>query len=218
MACWHRSKRSGWTWSRSASSHGTGNHQNQATAAHLDGHYRRARPFARPPRTLPPQRSCEPALGRSTSADARTLAELTQPGRPVLIKDAIIPSQDPALGDDAVGDTLIRDGRIAQVGEDLARQADGRQVRWHLRHRAGCSGLRHHNDCRQLPQLADSRALQRRRRGADRGPGRSAQALSPARVAAQSRTMAKAGRNQHMHGRPRKIGSAVLRPRITMIR
>ena len=37
------------------------------------------------------------------------------------------------------------------------------------------------------------------------------QALSPARVAAQSRVMAKAGRNQHMHGRPRKIGSAVLR-------
>ena len=39
------------------------------------------------------------------------------------------------------------------------------------------------------------------------------QALSPARVAAQSRAMAKAGRNQHMHGCPRKIGSAVLRSR-----
>jgi len=39
------------------------------------------------------------------------------------------------------------------------------------------------------------------------------QALSPARVAAQSRVMAKAGRNQHMHGCPRKIGSAVLRSR-----
>ena len=44
-------------------------------------------------------------------------------------------------------------------------------------------------------------------------PGRSAQALSPARVAAQSRAMAKAGRNQHMHGCPRKIGPAVLRSR-----
>jgi len=44
-------------------------------------------------------------------------------------------------------------------------------------------------------------------------PGRSAQALSPARVAAQSGAMAKAGRNQHMHGCPRKIGSAVLRSR-----
>ena len=42
-------------------------------------------------------------------------------------------------------------------------------------------------------------------------PGRSAQALSPARVAAQSRVTAEAGRNQHMHGWPRKIGSAVLR-------
>ncbi len=39
-------------------------------------------------------------------------------------------------------------------------------------------------------------------------PGRSAQALSPARVAAQSRAMAKAGRNQHMHGCP---GRPVLR-------
>jgi len=44
-------------------------------------------------------------------------------------------------------------------------------------------------------------------------PGRPAQALSPARVAAQSWAMAKAGRNQHMHGCPRKIGSAVLRSR-----
>ena len=43
--------------------------------------------------------------------------------------------------------------------------------------------------------------------------GRSAQALSPARVAAQSRAMAKAGRNQHIHGCPWKIGSAVLRSR-----
>ena len=42
-------------------------------------------------------------------------------------------------------------------------------------------------------------------------PGRSAQALSPARVAARSRATAEAGRNQHMHGCPRKIGSAVLR-------
>jgi NADPH:quinone reductase-like Zn-dependent oxidoreductase len=38
-------------------------------------------------------------------------------------------------------------------------------------------------------------------------------ALSPARVAAHSRAMAKAGRNQHMHGCPWKIGSAVLRSR-----
>jgi len=44
-------------------------------------------------------------------------------------------------------------------------------------------------------------------------PGRSAQALSPARVAAQSRAMAKAGRNQHRHGCPRTTGSAVLRSR-----
>jgi hypothetical protein len=38
-------------------------------------------------------------------------------------------------------------------------------------------------------------------------------ALSPARVAAQSRATAKAGRNQHIHGCPWKIGSAVLRSR-----
>ena len=44
-ACWPRSRRSAWTWSRSASSHGTGNHQDQVTAAHRDGHYRRAHPF-----------------------------------------------------------------------------------------------------------------------------------------------------------------------------
>jgi hypothetical protein len=38
-------------------------------------------------------------------------------------------------------------------------------------------------------------------------------ALSPARVAAQFRATAKAGRNQHIHGCPWKIGSAVLRSR-----
>jgi hypothetical protein len=46
-----------------------------------------------------------------------------------------------------------------------------------------------------------------------RRPGRSAQALSPARVAAQSRAMAKAGPNKHIHGCPRKMGPAVLRSR-----
>lgn len=66
----------------------------------------------------------EPAPGRDTHADARTLAELRQPGgRPVLIKGATILSQDPAVGDYAAGDILIRDGKIAQVGEDLGRQA-----------------------------------------------------------------------------------------------
>jgi len=44
-------------------------------------------------------------------------------------------------------------------------------------------------------------------------PGRSAQALSPARAAAQSRAMAKTGRNQRVHGCPRTTGSAVLRSR-----
>jgi hypothetical protein len=44
-------------------------------------------------------------------------------------------------------------------------------------------------------------------------PGRSAQALSPARAEAQSRAMAKAGRNQRVHGCPRTTGSAVLRSR-----
>ena len=38
MACWLRSRRSASTWSRFASSHGTGNHQDQVTAAHRDGH------------------------------------------------------------------------------------------------------------------------------------------------------------------------------------
>ena len=66
----------------------------------------------------------EPSPGRDASADARTLTELREPsGRPVLIKGAIILSQDPAVGDYAAGDILIRDGKIAQVGEDLARQA-----------------------------------------------------------------------------------------------
>jgi 5-methylthioadenosine/S-adenosylhomocysteine deaminase len=66
----------------------------------------------------------EPALGRDTGADVRTLAELRQPGgRPVLIKGATILSQDPAVGDYATGDILIRDGKIAQVGADLTRQA-----------------------------------------------------------------------------------------------
>src|SRR6266508_5880993 len=44
-ACWPRSRRSASTSSRSASSHGTGNHHDPVTAAHRDGHYRRARPF-----------------------------------------------------------------------------------------------------------------------------------------------------------------------------
>jgi 5-methylthioadenosine/S-adenosylhomocysteine deaminase len=71
-----------------------------------------------------PTGPAEPAPGRDTSADARTLAELRRlRGRPVLIKGAIILSQDPAVGDYAAGDILIRDGKITQVGEDLARQA-----------------------------------------------------------------------------------------------
>ena len=37
-----RSRRSAWTCSRSASSLWTANHQKQVTAAHRDGHYRRA--------------------------------------------------------------------------------------------------------------------------------------------------------------------------------
>jgi DNA-binding CsgD family transcriptional regulator len=44
-ACWRRSRRSAWTCSRSESSPPTAHHQNQVTAAHPDGHYRRARPF-----------------------------------------------------------------------------------------------------------------------------------------------------------------------------
>jgi hypothetical protein len=44
-------------------------------------------------------------------------------------------------------------------------------------------------------------------------PGPPAQALSPARVAPQSRAMAKAGRNQHRHGCPRTTDPAVLRSR-----
>jgi hypothetical protein len=44
-------------------------------------------------------------------------------------------------------------------------------------------------------------------------PGRSDRALSPARVAPQSRAMAKAGRNQHRHGCPRTTNPAVLRSR-----
>ena len=65
----------------------------------------------------------QPAPDRDTSADARILAELRQPGgRPVLIKGAVILSQDPAVGDYAPGDLLIRDGKIAQVGENLAGQ------------------------------------------------------------------------------------------------
>jgi 5-methylthioadenosine/S-adenosylhomocysteine deaminase len=71
-----------------------------------------------------PAGPAQPAPGRDTSADARTLAELRQPGgRPVLIKGAVILSQDPAVGDYAAGDILIRDGKIAQVGEDLTHQA-----------------------------------------------------------------------------------------------
>jgi hypothetical protein len=71
-----------------------------------------------------PAGPAEPAPGRDASADARTLAELREPSdRPVLIKGAIILSQDPAVGDYAAGDILVRDGKIAQVGEDLARQA-----------------------------------------------------------------------------------------------
>ena len=71
-----------------------------------------------------PTGPAEPAPGRDTGADARTLAELRQPGgRPVLIKGATILSQDPAVGDYATGDILIRDGKIAQVGADLTRQA-----------------------------------------------------------------------------------------------
>ena len=65
-----------------------------------------------------PAGPAEPAPGRDASAEARTLAELREPsGRPVLIKGAIILSQDPAVGDHAAGDILIRDGKIAQVGE-----------------------------------------------------------------------------------------------------
>ena len=72
---------------------------------------------------MSPAGPAESAPRRDTSADARTLAELRQPGgRPVPIKGAIILNQDPAVGDYAAGDILIRDGKIAQVGEDLARQ------------------------------------------------------------------------------------------------
>ncbi len=41
----------------------------------------------------------------------------------MLIEGAVILSQDPAVGDYAAGDILIRDGKIDQVGEDLARRA-----------------------------------------------------------------------------------------------
>ena len=62
------------------------------------------------------------APGRDPGADARTLAELSQPGsRPVLIKGAVVLSQDPGVGDYAVGDILIRDGKVAHVGEPPPR-------------------------------------------------------------------------------------------------
>jgi 5-methylthioadenosine/S-adenosylhomocysteine deaminase len=76
----------------------------------------------------PPVGPVRPAPGRDPGADARTLAELRQlGGRPVLIKGAVVLSQDPAVGDYAVGDILIRDGKIVHVGENLAGQA-GRAV------------------------------------------------------------------------------------------
>jgi 5-methylthioadenosine/S-adenosylhomocysteine deaminase len=66
----------------------------------------------------------EPSPVRDPGADARTLAELQQlRGRPVLVKGAVVLSQDLAVGDYAAGDILIRDGKITQVGEDLSRQA-----------------------------------------------------------------------------------------------
>jgi len=71
-----------------------------------------------------PSGPARPAPGRDPGADARTLAELRQPGgRPVLIKGAVVISQDPAVGDYAAGDILIRDGKIAHVGENLAGPA-----------------------------------------------------------------------------------------------
>jgi len=71
-----------------------------------------------------PTGPAEPSPDRNPGADARTLAELRQlGGRPVLIKGATILSQDPAVGDYAPGDILIRDGKIAQVGEKLTSQA-----------------------------------------------------------------------------------------------
>ena len=67
----------------------------------------------------------EPAPSRDTATDARTLAELREPGgRPVLVKGAVILSQDPAVGDYAPGDILIRDGKIAYVGENAAEELD----------------------------------------------------------------------------------------------
>jgi 5-methylthioadenosine/S-adenosylhomocysteine deaminase len=71
-----------------------------------------------------PTGPAEPPPNRDTGADARTLAELRQLGdRPVLIKGATILTQDLAVGDCAAGDILIRDGKIAQVGENLTSQA-----------------------------------------------------------------------------------------------
>jgi len=66
----------------------------------------------------------EPSPVRDPGTDARILAELQQlRGRPVLVKGAVVLSQDLAVGDCAAGDILIRDGKITQVGEDLSRQA-----------------------------------------------------------------------------------------------
>jgi dihydroorotase-like cyclic amidohydrolase len=39
------------------------------------------------------------------------------------LADHLLTPENAAVGDYAAGDILIRDGKIAQVGEDLARQA-----------------------------------------------------------------------------------------------
>ena len=178
----------------------------------------------------------------------------------MLIKGATL-SQDPAAGDYAAGDILIRDGstptsartsppgrrggshrrRRDNRGARLRRRACPRvgghsrgrahagtsaatslhhlrlrsalppvgQLRWHPRHRAGCSdsGITTIVATPTTHGLPFSAA----RQGADRG----LRTVCPGAVTG-TRTnpgRGKCGRNQHTHRCPRKIGSAVLRSR-----
>src|SRR6266511_4082518 len=81
-ASWPRSRRSASTWSRSASSHHNANHQNQATAAHRDGHHRRARrnalPEAGAPRPVPACATRSPTI----SSPRRTQRSCPSPTSP----------------------------------------------------------------------------------------------------------------------------------------
>ncbi|MGP4044049.1 amidohydrolase family protein [Streptomyces sp. 2A115] len=62
---------------------------------------------------------------RDRSEDAAVLTSLRSADaeRAILIRGGTILSQDPAVGDFASGDVLIRGGKIAEIGPDLAAQA-----------------------------------------------------------------------------------------------